>query len=113
MLSRSRPRTRGGHASHIDGSKRGAWAARREWQAALALLVDMARLQGQVDVMEQAGRRSGEARAPAMHAQLREAIPVVVLQPLTSEARWSVPEYHGPMQLVVAQEAARRILEEK
>ena len=54
MLSRSRPRTRGGHASHIDGSKRGAWEARREWQAALALLVDMARLQGQVDVMEQA-----------------------------------------------------------
>ena len=81
----------------------------REWQAGvglLAVLLSMARSQGDVNMMQQVEQPSGEQRGPQMNAQLCDAIPVVLLQPLTSEARCSAPLYSGPIRQIVAQGVA-------
>jgi hypothetical protein len=62
----------------------------------VALLLTMARLQSDVNMVEEMEQRRVEQWAP-LNAPWGNSIPVVLLQPLTSEAR-SAPVYDGPME---------------
>ena len=66
-----------------------------------ALVLMTARLQSDVNMVEEMElRRLEEWACAPPNAQLGNSMPVVLLEPLTSEARSSLPVYDGPMERI-------------